>query len=56
MLLCNRSKRGKKGARSEKIGKNAAAYAAERFVLQETFLKLKSAAYKRERLQIKRGL
>jgi hypothetical protein len=27
--------------RSEKIGKNAAAYAAERLVLQETFFKLK---------------
>ena len=27
--------------KSEKIGKNAAAYAAERHVLQETFSKLK---------------
>ena len=35
--------RGKKchEKRSEKVGKNAAAYAAEQLVLQETFLKLK---------------
>jgi hypothetical protein len=40
---------------SEKVGKNAAAYAAERLVLQETFLNSKAAAYKQEQLQIKSG-
>ena len=37
--------------RSEKIGKNAAAYAAEQLVLQETFEISKSADYKRAGLQ-----
>ena len=37
--------------RSEIIGKNVAAYVAERLVLQETFLKLKiRGLYKRELL------
>ena len=37
-------------------GKNAAAYAAERLVLQEIFLKLKIKACRQDQLQIENGL
>jgi hypothetical protein len=62
---CRSIRKGKKVRflKSEKIGKkkprkckNAAAYAAERPLFLDSFLKLKSAAYKQEQLQIKSGL